>query len=582
MRAIVAICTVMLGPLSSMPMNAAEVYIDPSRATGCPGSGLETDPYCDWRAVRNYLGGNRYLQKSGTVYRRSVQIVGETGASPENPIFIGGYGIGPRPTIRIENPLPRALDPKSWRRSRRHVWAYSTAGFRIGDPAVLLLDGRRAFGKARQEQDLCAEQGTQIVEWFHADETLSLCSPRGNPAEVYASISGMQRARGLESWVPVYLEDQHHVVIDGFALEGGNSGAVEIRGRSSDIEIRNSVIGMDSASGIRAYSMDVPITNIDIHDNVIDSGIRWGAVAYEPVIAGEGVHLLAGVQDSRIHRNVFVAWSHNGIYLDAHLPGSPGVNRNRVYDNEFHCGPGSSYFDYCRPFGIDGFEAGYAQHNVVFNNRMHDFSVAAQVNGNNNYMVGNTCYRVSNSKTRRRPTGQCFSLQPYQWSRDNLVANNTMAYTADVAIQLVPGEGGVSSGHRVVGNILYSCGLATSSNRRDACIAVSLDASVGPQTLIGNLMYNPGRSVSVLYRRDWSEEAGRLRSAHGDTVEENRVADPRFRDPEQADFALLPDSPAIEAGRLIEVPGLIFTGTSVNSGAWQSSTAGQAGWSVAR
>jgi hypothetical protein len=108
------------------------------------------------------------------------------------------------------------------------------------------------------------------------------------------------------------------------------------------------------------------------------------------------------------------------------------------------------------------------------------------------------------------------------------------------------------------------------------------DASVGPQVLIGNLMYNPGRSVRVLYRRDWSEEAGKWRSAYGDTVEENRVADPRFGNPEQGDFSLLPDSPAIEAGRLIEVPGLIFSGTSVNIGARQSSTAGQAGWSVAR
>ena len=85
-----------------------------------------------------------------------------------------------------------------------------------------------------------------------------------------------------------------------------------------------------------------------------------------------------------------------------------------------------------------------------------------------------------------------------------------MANTADVAIQLIPGEGGVSVGHRVVNNIMYSCGLATSSTRRDACIAVAPDASVGPQTLIGNLMYNPGRSVRVLYRRDWSEEVGEI------------------------------------------------------------------------
>ena len=68
-----------------------------------------------------------------------------------------------------------------------------------------------------------------------------------------------------------------------------------------------------------------------------------------------------------------------------------------------------------------------------------------------------------------------------------------------------------------------------------------------------------------------------MRSAHGDTVEDNRVADPRFRDPDQADFALLPDSPAIGAGRLIEVPGLIFTGTSVNIGAWQSCNS-RTGW----
>ena len=257
------------------------------------------------------------------------------------------------------------------------------------------------------------------------------------------------------------------------------------------------------------------------------------------------MHFLAGVQDSRIHRNVFIAWSHNGIYLDAHLPGSPGVNRNLVYDNEFHCGPRGSYFDYCRPFGIDGFVSGAAQYNVVFNNRMHDFSVAAQVNGNNNYMIGNTCYRTSNSKAKRLPTGQCFSLQPYQWSRDNVVVNNTMAYLADVAIQLTPGEGGVSAGHLVVNNIMYDCGLATLSTRRDACISIVRHASVGPQVLIGNLMYNPGRSVRVLYRRDWAEDVGRLHSAYGDTVEANKVADPMFRDPENGDFSLLPDSPAI-------------------------------------
>lgn len=564
---------------------ATDVYIDPSRSDGCPGAGLENDPYCDWRQVRSFSGGNRYLQKSGTVYRGSLQITGDTGASVEKPVFLGAYQAGPLPKIRVENPLPDAMNSKNWKRTDRNIWAYSTAGFRIGDPAVLLLDGRRAFGKARQELDLCTRQGTQIIEWFHADETLSLCSPRGNPAEVYSSISGMQRAGRDEPWVPVYLEDQRHVVLDGLVLEGGNSSAIEIRGQSSDIEIRNSVIGLDSASGIRAYSMTTPIRNLDIHDNLIDSGIRWGAVAYEPKIPGEGVHFLAGVQDSRIYRNRFIAWSHNGLYLDAHLQGSPGVNRNLVFGNEFHCGPGSSYFDYCRPFGIDGIQAGSAERNVLFNNHMHDFSVAAQVNGNDNFIIANRCHDAINSTARQTPTGQCFSLQPYGWSRNNLIANNTMVSLADAAIQFLPGDAGVSAGHRVIANIMYDCGLATSSNRRDVCIALSPHRSVGPQTLVGNLMYNAGRSVRVMYRRDWAEAIARLRSAYGDTVEANRVADPMLRSPAAGDFSLLDGSPAIGAGVPIEVPGLIFAGEAVNIGADQLSpeagTARVTGWTLA-
>lgn len=565
MRGIVSVCAVLLCLLSGMRVWAADVYIDPSRSAGCPGSGQQDDPWCDWRQVQ-FVGGNRYLQKSGTVYRGSVKITSNTGASSDRPVFIGAYGVGPRPKIRIENVLPEATNPERWKRIRYNIWAYSTAGFRYSDPAVLLLDGRRAFGKAWREVDLCERRGTQIVEWFQAGDSLLLCSPRGNPAGVFTSISGMQQA-AKAPWAPVYIEDQRHVVLDGLALEGGGSGAIEIRGQSSDIEIRNAEIGLDSASGIRAYSATTPIRNLDIHDNLIDSGVRWGIVGYAPAVSGEGVHFISGVQDSRIYRNRFIAWPHNGVYLDGHLPGSPGVNGNLVADNEFHCGPGSSYFDYCRPFGLDGHKDGSAQHNVVLNNRMHDFSVAAQVNGNANYVIGNICYNTINSKWRTYPTGQCFSVQPYQWSRDNLIANNTMVNTADVAIQFIAGDGGVSAGHRVLNNIMYGCGLATKSSRRDVCIAVALDGSVGPQLISNNLMYNPGRSVRVLYRRDWSEEVGRVRAAHGDTIEANRVADPLLRDPENGDFSLLPDSPALGAGRQLDVPGMVSAGTSVNIGA---------------
>jgi hypothetical protein len=336
------------------------------------------------------------------------------------------------------------------------------------------------------------------------------------------------------------------------------------------------VIGLDSASAIRAQSFSTPVRSLDIHDNVIDSGIRWGMAGYEPAVSGEGVHFVAGVEDSKVYRNQFIAWSHNGVYLDAHWPESPGVRRNLVFDNEFHCGPDSSYFDYCRPYGLDGHKADHARDNIFFRNLMHDFSVAAQVNGNNNYIVGNLCYNTLNSKAKTHPTGQCFSLQPYQWSRDNLVANNTMVNTADVAVQFIAGSAGLSGGHRVVNNIMYNCGRATVSSRRDACIAVAPDLSVGPQEISNNLVHNPDRPVRMVYRRDWAEDFNKLRPRFGDTIRDNRAADPRFQEPDRYVFTLRSDSPAIGAGRPIVVPGLNIDDVRIDIGSEQVRT--EAGW----
>jgi len=160
-------------------------------------------------------------------------------------------------------------------------------------------------------------------------------------------------------------------------------------------------------------------------------------------------------------------------------------------------------------------------------------------------------------------------LQPYVWSRDNLVANNTMVNMADVAVQFIPGVAGMSSGHRIVNNIMVDCGRATVPTRKDACFAVAPDASVGPQEISNNLMYNPDRPVRVLYRKQWSEDAAELHAVRGDLVRDNQVADPRFRDPDQHDFGLLPGSPAIGAGRPLEVPGLVTSGEGASVGAGQ-------------
>ena len=77
---------------------------------------------------------------------------------------------------------------------------------------------------------------------------------------------------------------------------------------SSNVEVKNSEIGRDSPSGIVVSSQGTPNRRISIHDNTIDSGIRWGAVGYAPLISGEGVAFVDSAEDGEIHNNVLVAW----------------------------------------------------------------------------------------------------------------------------------------------------------------------------------------------------------------------------------------------------------------------------------
>jgi hypothetical protein len=575
--AALAVLVTLAGTSAPARCRAADIFIDPSRTEGCPGRGTPDAPYCGWREAGPLAGGNRYLQRRGTTWQGTVRVTAASGLSAESlsrEVFLGAYGEGrERPVIRIENPLPEARDEARWRRAGPELWSYSTAGFRVPDPQVLLLDGRRAFGPARQRADLCTRRGRQQLEWMQAGDELLLCSPRGNPAVVFASISGMQVRRD-EPTTPIHIENRRNVVIDGLALQGGRWGAVEIRTGASDVEIRNCEIGRDSASGVYASTDGNPISGLDIHDNLIDSGVRWGAVGYEPRQSGEGVYFNAGVTRSRISDNEIVAWTHNGIYLNAYRPGDPGVTNNVVDHNDIHCGPMSSYFDYCRPFGIDGWRAGAASGNLFFGNRLHDFSLGAQVNGDRNFVVGNYCYNALNSAARRRPSGMCFRMQAYVFSRDNLIAFNTMANTADAAIELHAGDGGITAGHRIVGNLFHGCGRDAAPERRDVCIVVGAAPAVGPQVIEGNLLYNPGgRPVRVLYRGQSAVHADRWQAAGGDRVAGNRVIAPLLVDPEARDFSLAPDSPARAQVPALEVPGL--AGQPVALGAWQGGPRGR-------
>lgn len=431
-----------------LPLAAlADVYIDPTAA--CPGVGTAAEPLCTWPTT--FAGGEAYRQRAGTTWRGEIYIHAGNRSAPDAALTLGAYGVGPRPIVRAENGMP----DEGWTEQPGGTWTFATDGYREPDPVILLVRGMRLRGPAAD-----CRRG----QWMYSPGLVTLC------IEPYA-VTGMAQPTKRDPSAAIRLYDQRHVIIDGLDLQGGHYGAIEIRGASGNIEIRNNRIGKDAKHGVRAYDDTATITGLDIHDNVLDSGVRFGALGYE-LPAGEGVYLQNRVQGARIVRNEFVAWPHNGIYLYGMYPES-AVRHNLIAYNDFHCGPHSSYWDYCRPLGIDGVVEGAASNNIVTGNWFHDFSVRIQFNGNDNVFVGNQCWNVSTTSAKSYRTDQCVDMQGYQWSRNNVIIGNTM----EAVVSISPGAK-YTGGHVITGNQL------------PAPVVEKVDPSIGPNVILRNYVHD--------------------------------------------------------------------------------------------
>lgn len=435
----VSLVTAVLLPIAAL----ADVYIDPTAT--CPGSGAVSAPLCTWPTT--FVGGEVYRQKAGTTWRGEVYIHAGNRSASDAVLTLGAYGAGQRPIIRAENSLP----DEGWTEQPDSTWTFSTSGYREPDPVILLTRGVRLRGPAVD---------CQRGQWMYSPGLVTLC------IAPYA-VTSMAQPTKRDPSAAIRLYDQRRIVIDGLDLQGGHYGAIEIRGTSGDIEIRNNRIGKDALYGVRAYDVTATITGLDIHDNVIDSGVRLGALGYE-LPSGEGVYLQHRVQGARIMRNEFIAWPHNGVYLYGMNPDS-AVLHNLIAYNNFHCGPHSSYWDYCRPLSIDGVAEGAASNNIVTGNWFHDFSVRIQFNGNDNVFVNNQCWNVSTTSAKSFRTDQCIDMQGYQWSRNNVIIGNTL----EAVVSISPGAK-YTGGHVITGNQL------------PAQVVEKVDPSIGPNVILRN------------------------------------------------------------------------------------------------
>lgn len=419
----------------------ADWYIDPTAP--CPGSGTPVSPWCKYPETFN--GGDTYRQRAGTTYHGQIRILKKYGTTPNAPLIFTSYGIGDRPIIYAMNKIDDEwhLTPeKRWTQLMRAPYDMYTSV--LTSNGVRLKGPIRGFG-ANVEQQLCT-----TAEW-HFDPTEQMIISCIKPVDPQGNQTNVKTGR------PTYgfqLQDAvSNILIDGFKFIGG-LWQIDISDGVSNVEIRNNDFGEMATNGVKLRGNTArPITNIHIHHNFFDTRIRWGDLGYENNGTDEGVMLSGHVQNSVIEHNKFIAWGHNGVYIYARQASRPATG-NVIRFNEFHCGTGSTYWEYCRPMGIDGDEENAARDNVISGNYYHDYTLGVQFNGNNNIFENNRCYNNYGPPSFSTSLGKtCIVMSTYEVSKDNLIRNNEFAYSV-AFFQYGSVSGQILSGHQIIGNYM--------------------------------------------------------------------------------------------------------------------------------
>jgi len=104
--------------VSKIRSNNGVFYIDPENFNDRYQNGSIDHPFDSWIKITNndlWSKGTVFLQKCGTVYRKSLFLIGLANGFPDNPIIIGAYGKGVRPKIIANGLYAISIrDCKNW------------------------------------------------------------------------------------------------------------------------------------------------------------------------------------------------------------------------------------------------------------------------------------------------------------------------------------------------------------------------------------------------------------------------------------------------------------------------------------
>jgi hypothetical protein len=540
--------------ISASSLSATTYYLDATNGANGNDGLTTTTAWKDLFKIRALnanqgpMAGDVFLFKYGEKWE-GLQLYITASGTATDPIVYGAYGnpADGLPIISGIKPIDDAIIPGNWTATPNpNIWTLPL----IGSPGRLFLDGMEVLRASTLADIGSLDNEGARGEWFHEGGVLYLYASQ-NPAMEFNLFEGSN------FFYSALVDNAAYMVVEHLDLRGGLGAALGLIG-CTDVTIQECALGHSGNSGLLLLDGQdrKPSSNITIKDNQFNSNFTFFYGLGSERGCGDGLRLVAGVNNCQAYNNTFVNWAHNAIELFSVNELDAGVNNNQFYDNHIS----APAIPYAHPLGADGL-LGKCQENQFFRNYIEDCRTTIQINGNNNRVHHNIIRGMRSSPSKTSPTAHAFTLAVYG---DGLVCENNsydhnLIIDTDESAFLVRGFGFPNQvkNNAIRNNIIYNTGKAPLDNAYNPGVGLviydtNLDG-VGPNTYQNNLFYNSELAADFVYLEDnntyfstsdFNDQDG----GAGNTISDNIEGNPRFTNFATQNYIPESDSPLIDAG----------------------------------
>jgi hypothetical protein len=449
--------------------------------------------------------------------------------------FYGAYGTGAKPILTTRSSITGWDTPGNWTQAG-NIWSMSYTDYQ---PMRLWISG---VEKQRSETTVTAS-----LPWNWTSNILYVYSAT-NPATAFSNIEGPGNGYTIQ------ILETTDITLENLDIRGGGE-CIYVRG-ADNVIINNCNVGLDCGGcGLTAvaYGSINHANNGRISNCTFDSGDRFNDSSFtlEYHNTEDGIRLYFGASGWNIYNNTIKDWGHDGINLDAEVPGY--LTSNNLIHNNFVTAPDIDYGRCIEAQGITGTMSG----NEIYDNLFYNCPIQNQLNSYGLKFHNNIINIVRQNPIKLGYANgiaiENFGAMVGQFME---IDNNIIANCLDNGIRLAYPPSSIPIQNNFVrNNIIYNCATHISYS----VYGINIEASQYDlnNTFQNNLIYLLGRTNIINYKtiHDISVSGfNALNGTDGFVITNNIMGDPLFVDAANGDFHLQAGSPAI--GKGLKVTGI--------------------------